>query len=501
MKKTLSLVALILLSVTILLSQENNNGREKSLKSKNIVSEKEIEKPISKSEVQEPSTKQLVGENMYIKGKLGLGTDIEDLQDLAGYTMVLKENDIRILFDDNSTDAGFASNDWLMEINSKEIDGTNHFAIQDVTNDKYPFKIISGAPNNSLFINNLGNLGIGSGDPKLKLQLTKGDTPGLRLEQDGTSGWGTYTWDIAANETNFFVRDFTNGSTLPFRIMAGAPSLSMKIDKKGYTSLGKSNASERLDIAGNIHLDSILRITPLLENNIEAQEGDLYMDGNDHILKLYTGEKWVTLSQERTIFLSDDYLIRGSDTLADFSNYIHNTDEQILSLIGTNLTISNGNELDVSALMDNKDEQTLSLTGNALEISNGNQIDLSSLLINQQEQIDELKKAVMELQELVSTLTDNGSDLSAIPNQSLVKQNNPNPFTFTTEIPYYIDPEVKDAFIVIYTDQGSVIEKVSISERRSGTYKFVSEKSSSKIYFYSLIVDGVKMNTKKMIAL
>jgi hypothetical protein len=58
------------------------------------------------------------------------------------------------------------------------------------------------------------------------------DTPGIRLAQAGGS-FGTQTWDVAGNEANFFVRDTTNGSTLPFRIRPGAPTSSIDVGANG----------------------------------------------------------------------------------------------------------------------------------------------------------------------------------------------------------------------------------------------------------------------------
>ncbi|MGB0688251.1 MAG: hypothetical protein ACPGMX_09285, partial [Paracoccaceae bacterium] len=61
------------------------------------------------------------------------------------------------------------------------------------------------------------------------LHSKHGNSPTLRLEQDGSSGFTSQTWDIAGNETNFFVRDVTNGSLLPFRIVPGSPTSSVMI--------------------------------------------------------------------------------------------------------------------------------------------------------------------------------------------------------------------------------------------------------------------------------
>jgi hypothetical protein len=64
------------------------------------------------------------------------------------------------------------------------------------------------------------------------------DTPTLRLEQDSSGGWTAQTWDVAGNESNFFIRDATNGSKLPFRIQPNAPSSSLNIKSDGKVGIG-----------------------------------------------------------------------------------------------------------------------------------------------------------------------------------------------------------------------------------------------------------------------
>src|SRR5690606_31270348 len=69
-----------------------------------------------------------------------------------------------------------------------------------------------------------------------------------------------------------------------------------------------------------------------------------------------------------------------SIALADLGALIDtNTDEQTLTLTGTDLSISGGNSIDISPIDTNTDEQTLTLTGTDLEISGGNTIDISGV--------------------------------------------------------------------------------------------------------------------------
>jgi len=59
------------------------------------------------------------------------------------------------------------------------------------------------------------------------------DTPGVRLAQGAGGGFTAQTWDVAGNEANFFIRDLTGGSRLPFRIRPGAPTSSIDIQAGG----------------------------------------------------------------------------------------------------------------------------------------------------------------------------------------------------------------------------------------------------------------------------
>jgi Collagen triple helix repeat (20 copies) len=58
------------------------------------------------------------------------------------------------------------------------------------------------------------------------------NTPGIRLMESGGS-FGNQTWDVEGNESNFFIRDTTNGSTLPFRIRPGAPTSGFDMGANG----------------------------------------------------------------------------------------------------------------------------------------------------------------------------------------------------------------------------------------------------------------------------
>lgn len=70
----------------------------------------------------------------------------------------------------------------------------------------------------------------------LPLKIKKTDTPGIQFEQTNGGGFTAQTWDIAGNEANFFVRDITGGSRLPFRIRPGARTSALDLLANAYAS-------------------------------------------------------------------------------------------------------------------------------------------------------------------------------------------------------------------------------------------------------------------------
>ena len=63
---------------------------------------------------------------------------------------------------------------------------------------------------------------MGTPTPAVELHVRDGDSPALRLEQDNSAGFNPQIWDLAGNETNFFLRNVSNSSDLPFRVFPDA---------------------------------------------------------------------------------------------------------------------------------------------------------------------------------------------------------------------------------------------------------------------------------------
>jgi Chaperone of endosialidase len=198
-----------------------------------------------------PVKDQVIADDLIVQGSACVGLDCVANESFGFDTLRLKENNTRIKFDDTSTGTGFPANDWQLTANDSASGGANKFSIDDVTGSKTPFTITAGAPTSSIFVDSTGRLGLRTSTPVLDIHVATGNTPAMRLEQNASGGFTAQTWDIAGNEANFFVRDVTGGSRLPFRIRPGAPTSSIDINASGNVGIGTASASTRLHVSGS----------------------------------------------------------------------------------------------------------------------------------------------------------------------------------------------------------------------------------------------------------
>lgn len=202
------------------------------------------------AEKEDGTRDQVIADDLIVTGSLCVGFDCVNGETFGFDTIRMKENNTRIKFEDTSTTGSFPSTDWQLTANDSANGGQNKFSIDDITNSRIPFTVEGASPSNSLYVDSTGNIGMGTSTPVLQAHIADGNTPGLRLEQDGSSGFQPQTWDLAGNETNFFIRDVTSGSRLPFRIRPGAPTSSIDIAASGNVGIGTTSPSSSLHVRG-----------------------------------------------------------------------------------------------------------------------------------------------------------------------------------------------------------------------------------------------------------
>jgi len=211
----------------------------------------------------------VIDDNLIVFGKTCLGLGCASGESPGPETLRLEENNTRISFIDNSsTDGGFPAGDWQLRANDSEMGGADHFSIDWLGTSastggsspiSTPFRVDAAAPSNALRISPQGLIGLGTATPALNLHITSGNTPAHRLQQTASGPFPAQTWDIAGNEVNFFIRDLTSGSLLPFRIRPGAPTSSIDISASGNVGIGTATPEAKLHISdGDLRVDGAI---------------------------------------------------------------------------------------------------------------------------------------------------------------------------------------------------------------------------------------------------
>ena len=229
---------------------------------------------------------QTISGDLTVYNSACIGTDCATTENYGFDTLRLKENNTQIAFDDTSNSGSFPNNDWILRANDSANGGMNRFMIVDQTAGRIPFSVMAGARENALFVGSNDMIGVGTSTPALPLHVQWNNTPGLRLEQDNSGGWGAQTWDVAANEANFFVRD-ASASKLPFRIKPGSATGSLAVGD-GMVGVGMGGnpfPDVTLDVRHNEPASSpvdVIRVTNA-DGSIQGGTDRFVVDSNGNV--------------------------------------------------------------------------------------------------------------------------------------------------------------------------------------------------------------------------
>ncbi len=207
----------------------------------------------------------VVQDDSIVVGSQCIGLDCVNGEVFSFSTLVLKENNVRIKFQDTSSSSSFPTNDWQLTANETANGGLNKFSIDDIDNATTPFTIEAGTPSNSLYVNSTGYLGLGTSTPVVDMHLVSPNSPTFRFEQSISGGFSAQTWDLGGNEINFFIRN-EGTNELPFRVFPNAPGDSLSVSDTGAVVFGGISAKDyfgsnaTVDIAGASGVNPILGI-------------------------------------------------------------------------------------------------------------------------------------------------------------------------------------------------------------------------------------------------
>ncbi|KAA1247181.1 tail fiber domain-containing protein [Aquimarina sp. RZ0] len=121
---------------------------------------------------------------------------------------------------------------------------------------------------------------------------------------------------------------------------------------------------------------------------------------------------------------------------------------------------------------------------------------LVEALKEQQELIKSLQLKVTELEQKINnTNTNNPNNTSS----SKLIRSYPNPTQGFSTIELYLDDTITDAKIVLIDNMGTTIDTYPVAKRGNVFLDINNQKLTPGIYFYSLLIDNKKIDSKKII--
>ncbi len=220
-----------------------------------------------------PVTNTFFTDDVSARGGLCGGFDCTNAESYGIATAKLKANNTRLKFEDTSTSVGFATTDWQLSANDTFSGGANKFFVEDLTAATVPFLIEGATPNNALYVDSTGRIGIGTSTPARNLTIDDPVSVIIRMEQSASP---FQAWDVVANNNNFYVRD-VNHEQNPFIIKQSAPYNSLVVDTSGNIGLGVASPLYQIHHSSGARLDAgnwINASSRAVKQDIRELDGD-----------------------------------------------------------------------------------------------------------------------------------------------------------------------------------------------------------------------------------
>lgn len=123
----------------------------------------------------------------------------------------------------------------------------------------------------------------------------------------------------------------------------------------------------------------------------------------------------------------------------------------------------------------------------------------SDQLTDQQQQIDELKGLVKQLLAASTAPQKTNNHTLTLGKTASLEQNQPNPFGETTLVNYYVPENTQNASLQVTSLNGKVLGITQLVGTGHGQVNIQAHTFPAGTYYYSLVVDGQVVATKKMV--
>ena len=126
----------------------------------------------------------VINDDLIVDGSACIGQDCVNGESFGFDTIRVKENNLRIKFDDTSVVPSFPANDWQLTANDSANGGASKFSIDDISGNRTPFTVEANARSHALYVDDGGRIGSRTSTPSVEIHTIDG------LRADYEDGWG-----------------------------------------------------------------------------------------------------------------------------------------------------------------------------------------------------------------------------------------------------------------------------------------------------------------------
>ena len=152
---------------------------------------------------------QMVPDDLIVDGKGCIGLGCANNEAFLSEALRLKQSVVRLRFEDTSTAAGLPTRDWQLTVNDSASGGADRFSVEDLTAGTTPVTVRGGAPNNALYVDGLGKIGLGTATPATQLHVQGIDTK-ILVENTSSTPQARELFEIRNNGLVAFIVEDTS---------------------------------------------------------------------------------------------------------------------------------------------------------------------------------------------------------------------------------------------------------------------------------------------------
>jgi hypothetical protein len=358
----------------------------------------------------------------------------------------------------------------------------------------------------ALYTNTTGGRNVGIGEYSLYLNTTGTSNIGVGAQAlaSNVTGYGNIgigdVADVASSNLNNSIAIGYNASVSTSNTIQLGNSLTTALHC-AVTVITTSDGRFKKNIKENVPgLDFIKQLKPVTYN-YDVRGLDKHMRPN---AKSDSGERQQIneasiVSKEKiryTGFIAQDVEIAANKLGFDFSG-VHKPQND-------NDTYGLGYSEFVVPLV--KAVQELSTQNDSLKEGIVQQQEINN---NLQQQLNDLKTTIAKMQTAMSQCCNSYSSNMATAtlkpqaitgnDAAVLQQNTPNPYNSSAVIAYHLPQSTTNAEIIVTDLSGNVLKSISLNGNGDGQVTFSAGSFASGTYFYTLLINGQKIDTKEMI--